>query len=199
MAAKFKSCSIEGCNGNAAKPGAARGWCTKHYQRWQRSGNPQHVDIERGAPMSFIETIASFCDAGECLIWPFSKDRHGYGQLWFQGALIGAHRLVCIKRHGPAPSPHHDAAHNCGNGHNGCVNGSHLRWATRSENLSDMAEHGTKQIGSKSSSSKLTNNDVREIRRLAKTMRQKDIATQFGVSSATISAVVNRTRWKHVE
>lgn len=34
-------CSIEGC-GN---PHEARGWCPKHYMRWQRNGDPEHVDL----------------------------------------------------------------------------------------------------------------------------------------------------------
>lgn len=33
-----KSCSIEGCT----SPVAGRGWCSKHYQRWVRHGDPEH-------------------------------------------------------------------------------------------------------------------------------------------------------------
>lgn len=32
-------CSIDGCD-TAVK---ARGWCDKHYLRWRRTGNPEHV------------------------------------------------------------------------------------------------------------------------------------------------------------
>jgi hypothetical protein len=31
-----RSCSVPGCEGIHV----ARGWCTLHYQRWQRSGHP---------------------------------------------------------------------------------------------------------------------------------------------------------------
>jgi len=31
-----RTCSIEGC----PKPVRARGWCTRHYYRWHRNGNP---------------------------------------------------------------------------------------------------------------------------------------------------------------
>jgi hypothetical protein len=31
-----KRCAIEGCN----EPVNARGWCSKHYARWQRTGDP---------------------------------------------------------------------------------------------------------------------------------------------------------------
>ena len=199
MADKFKPCSVDGCNGNAAKPGSARGWCSMHYQRWKRSGDPEHVDIQRGAPMRFVDDIALAHDGEDCLKWPFAYDGHGYGQIWFNGALSGAHRVVCEKAHGPAPSPAHDAAHSCGKGHEGCVNPHHLRWDTRKGNFSDKDEHGTLHFGERHASAKLTDDDVRDIRRLAADTPQKDIAKMFGVSKATICAVVNRHRWCHVE
>lgn len=33
-------CSIDDCTGDASAPGTARGWCSKHYNRWQRTGDP---------------------------------------------------------------------------------------------------------------------------------------------------------------
>lgn len=36
----MKVCIIDGCEGEAGKPGTARGWCSKHYSRWQRTGDP---------------------------------------------------------------------------------------------------------------------------------------------------------------
>lgn len=39
MADHFKSCSVEGCNGNAARnAGGRKGWCWSHYTRWKRYG-----------------------------------------------------------------------------------------------------------------------------------------------------------------
>lgn len=41
MATKFKSCSVEGCNGNShSSAKGARGWCGMHYQRWKIHGDP---------------------------------------------------------------------------------------------------------------------------------------------------------------
>lgn len=56
-------------------------------------------------------------------------------------------RLVCEETNGPSPSPKHDAAHNTPNGCVGalCVNGGHLRWATRSENLRDVSPEQRKK------------------------------------------------------
>lgn len=38
-------CAIEGCGGTAGIPGANRDWCTKHYQRWRRNGDPLALSL----------------------------------------------------------------------------------------------------------------------------------------------------------
>lgn len=40
-----KLCSLEGCE---RKVGRVRGWCTAHYRRWQRYGDPLHKTYTRG-------------------------------------------------------------------------------------------------------------------------------------------------------
>lgn len=42
-------CSIKTCSA----PVKGRGWCTKHYQRWQQHGDPQHTLKPRGRLCSF--------------------------------------------------------------------------------------------------------------------------------------------------
>jgi HNH endonuclease len=72
-----------------------------------------------------------------CLIWPY-RMRGGrpitYGE---DGEYTVVTRWICEKLYGPSPSKMHVAAHSCNNGHIGCINWQHLRWATRSENQSD--------------------------------------------------------------
>lgn len=36
----MKPCLIPDCSGEAGRPGTARGWCSKHYSRWQSTGDP---------------------------------------------------------------------------------------------------------------------------------------------------------------
>lgn len=77
----------------------------------------------------------------ECLVWPFGRFSNGYGQVYIQGKNCVASREMCILAHGNPPTPSHEAAHRCGNGHLGCVNPQHLRWATAAENQADKLTH----------------------------------------------------------
>jgi DNA-binding MarR family transcriptional regulator len=54
--------------------------------------------------------------------------------------------------------------------------------------------------GEDNSHSKLTRDQVRRIRQLYSTGRytQKELASQFGISSSTISQIVRRVIWKHI-
>ncbi len=37
----MKECSIANCK----EPSHARNWCSTHYTRWRRSGDPSHQDL----------------------------------------------------------------------------------------------------------------------------------------------------------
>ena len=79
----------------------------------------------------------------ECLPWPFSTDDNGYGIVGYNGKVYKASRLMCIFKHGPAPSDEHQAAHSCGNGHLACTSPNHVFWRTPLENRLESNEHGT--------------------------------------------------------
>lgn len=134
-------------------------------------------------------------DTNECIQWVGPK-RNGYGAFSRgRGNMIYAHRFVCEEAHG---KPFHkaEAAHSCGD--RGCINKRHLRWATRSENQLDRSAHGTSNDGERHGGSVLTEGMVRDIRRLARTMKQRDVGDMFGVSQGRVSLIVNRKQWKCV-
>lgn len=103
------------------------------------------------------------------------------------------HQFVCLAFHGERPSPTYEVAHNDGSKNNNMP--SNLRWATRSDNFADEILHGTKRRGSVFGWSKLTENDVLEIRELLPRMTLKAIADRYGVCFQTISDIKRRRNW----
>lgn len=91
-----------------------------------------------------------------------------------------------------------------------CVNPRHLRLGTHADNTRDMDERGRRVSnpvrGEAHYASKLDPDKVREIRRLAEPREDgigrppsaKVLATMYGVSETTITAIIKRRTWKHV-
>lgn len=105
------------------------------------------------------------------------------------------HRLVAQHFIGPAPTPKHDVAHEDGTRDNN--HWANLRWKTRKENMADCVKHGTRLRGEAVGNSKLTEEDVREIRNTPGT--QSTIAKRFGVTDGAIRHVLHGRSWRHVQ
>lgn len=192
MAADLISCSVDSCNNRVSR----RGWCNAHYTRWYKYGDPlTRFAATKGEPKKFFDGVVLNQDTDDCLIWPFAKDRHGYGRMAVNGRMQSVHRLACVVVNGPASFDKPHAAHSCGNGHLGCCNPRHTRWASVSENQMDRAGHGTSNRGTQQGRSVLTDDDVRKIRSLLPTTPQRKIASMFGVNQSTISDINRGKLW----
>ena len=181
-------CKENGCG----KKHFSMGLCKMHYSRMYKTGSTEYTSKTQQAS-SFILNLPLYGD--ECIIWPFARYNTGYG---IYGKTT-AHAVVCTEAHGPKPSPFHEAAHSCGKGHEGCVAPYHLGWKTRKENASDRAVHDTQRRGADIPGARLTEDNVRSIRREILTSTNKEIARKYGVATATISHIVSRKTWRHVE
>lgn len=201
MADKHKPCSVKGCNGNAnTYANGAHGWCSAHYQRWRRHGDPiAGRSTMSGEPLRWLQNVAAKHTNNNCLPWPYACDSHGYGTVSVNGITRLATRVLCQIAHGPPPAEKQHVAHSCGKGHLGCTNPKHLRWATRLENAADRLKHGTANQGGRHGMSKLTESDVRRIRNLAASgVYQSKIAEEYGLSGGHISNIVNKKSWRHL-
>ncbi|MGN6772639.1 MAG: hypothetical protein ACTHJQ_22735 [Rhizobiaceae bacterium] len=135
-----KLCKMDGCD----KPVVGWGMCNKHYRRWKKHRDPNFRLIpypeNKGDCFQWLLDHAEF-DSDLCLAWPFNCDQHGRAKIRTNGKCTAAARIMCEIAHGEPPADRLLAAHSCGNGHLGCVNPRHLRWATPVENMEDKARH----------------------------------------------------------
>jgi hypothetical protein len=194
--AKSPVCSIPDCS----KSVYARGWCSAHYQKWLRHGDPEGGGTPIGMPVKFFNEVVLSHQSDDCLIWPYGKDGNGYATLLLCGKRGHVHRFVCEAKNGPPPFSKAEAAHSCGNGHLGCVNQQHLRWKTRTENQNDRIIHGTSPSnpGEKNGNAKLTEADVLKIRSLENTATTNEIARQFSIHFSTVRSIILRKKWNHI-
>jgi len=123
------------------------------------------------------------------------------------------HRIVCETFLGPPPSPRHQVCHiNGKRDDNRAVN---LRWGTAKENQEDKIRHGTLPTGYRNGkytkpestprgeqhgNSKLSENQVRAIRKLHATynISERLLAVVTGVSKSQVQNILRGRQWRHV-
>src|SRR3990167_7067763 len=156
-----KICSIDGCS----KKSFVRGWCSLHYHRWQRHGNPTAGQPQHGIGLQWLQAQKSFNGSG-WRIWPFSRRVDGRpSYIQFRGHAVNPARVMCYLAHGEPPKEKPLAAHNCGKAHEGCIHPKHLSWASYGKNQLDRARDGTDIRGEKHPGAKLKREDILQIRR----------------------------------
>lgn len=186
------TCSISGC----VKPKYQKGFCCSHYSRWYRYGDPLAGGTAKGAALQYL--MQHMHD--DCPKWPFARLNNGYAVIRRKKKTVLVSRIVCEMICGPAPTPAHEAAHLCGKGHEGCFGAHCLVWKTRPENNADKLSHGTLLFGERAPWSKLTDEDVRLIkRRIASGDLQKNIAADYGVRRQTIGDIALGRNWAHLK
>lgn len=189
-------CSIDGCD----RPYYSRNMCSKHYNRWYKTGSTDLQVTEPGAPMKYLlGTVLNYKDKDACLIWPYGRGKDGYGQIRHKGKTKRVHRLICRKIRGKPPTKEHLSCHTCGKGDGGCVNPHHLGWGTPAQNQADRLRDGTDLYGQNNGRAKLTDKQVRKIRSyINKGYDDRTVASKFEVTFHTIRAIRLNRRWQHV-
>lgn len=133
----------------------------------------------------------------DCWEWQASRTWQGYGHFGIGGSNpYLAHRIAFVIANGDTELcvlHHHDNP--------SCCNPKHLYAGTIEDNNRDRDNKGraADNRGENSGNTKLTDSDVREIRRLyAGGWLQLEIAGDFGIKQTTVSAIIRRETWKHI-
>ena len=141
-----------------------------------------------------------------CWIFMGAANDFGYGVVGTGGRGMPndrAHRITYKHFHGEIPGGMF-VCHECDVP--SCCNPDHLFLGTNQDNVDDMVKKGRNSkpprnlhvVGSVHPGSKLTEAQAVEIRLMhLRGIKQKDIATQYGMAHQTISKIVNNKRYKN--
>lgn len=150
----------------------------------------------------FLEMLKK--ETNECIVWPYKTSGNGYGVVGLGGPSNAqdrryTHRHAYELTHGSIPEGL-DVLHHCDNPP--CFNPRHLFAGTNQANRDDQKAKGRTLVGTKNPMSKLTEDQVREIRALyhknVKGYGQQALSKRFGVHRIAIRKIVRREMWKHL-
>jgi hypothetical protein len=129
---------------------------------------------------------------GACWIWTGSA-KNGYGQIGDSTGVYLTHRFSYALAHGHIPDELR-VCHSCDNPP--CCNPSHLFLGTQRDNMNDMKAKSRTPVGESRINSKLTKEQVLEIRACS----EWPAATgrKFGICDSHVSKLRRRIRWAHV-
>ena len=125
---------------------------------------------------------------GDCWERNATRTPCGYTTMGYEGVTKNAHVWSCVRSNKRKRLDNEDTRHLCGN--NPCVNPSHLRFGTSSENAKDSILHGTRVT-------KLDKDKVLKIRK--SNLSRKELSKIYMVSVGAIGRVITGKTWNHIE
>lgn len=162
--------------------------------------------ITEGRRLDIIKRFWSKVDkTGDCWIWTASKNYGGYG---YFGISIGgkpkvykAHRIAYILGNKKLVPKGTLVCHTCDNP--SCVNPDHLFIGTDRDNTNDKMKKNrqSRMLSARNPSSKLTEPQVAEIRRLYASggTTYQELGSKFSVTKQTIFAIIKNKQWAKVQ
>ena len=136
-----------------------------------------------------------------CWMWMAGTNGRGYGCIYGGGESGGrqlrAHRVAFTLFIGPIPEDKY-VLHSCDNP--ACVNPSHLFLGTQPDNIQDRDAKGRQAQGERQGLSKLTQQQVREIRNLYRSGSHefglRGLGRRYDVFHTTILRIVRGDAWR---
>ena len=145
-----------------------------------------------GALLEFVyATVAN--PPGTCVLWPFGGSKNLPPRMKYQGKSQSAHRLALILFKGDCPEKL--ALHTCAD--HQCINPRHLYWGSPMDNAIDRANDGRTAQGVEHYHAKLTESQVRFIRKDPRPHHK--IATAYNVNRSTIGKIKRRESWRGLD
>ncbi len=134
----------------------------------------------------------------ECWEWQATRISNGYGRFRIGHFLYRAHRVAFVITNSDTKL---QVCHYCNNPP--CCNPKHLYAGTQKDNVQQCIAEGRftrgDNCGEKQGHAKLTEADVREIRRLyAGGWLQRVIAKEYGINQTAVSKICTGRNWKHI-
>lgn len=147
---------------------------------------------------SFVSRDVYFSDRVQktdyCWLWAGKKGPKGYGVAVYRGHSMLAHRLSYELHYGPLFMDGMHVLHRCDNPL--CVRPDHLFLGTAQDNMDDKVAKGRQTRGETNGSTKLTADNVRDIR--SSREPSSVLARQYGVGYGAIHSIRKRKTWMHI-
>ena len=118
------------------------GMCMVHHARMRHRGTTDPPSLRPVSERFWARIVEQ---PNGCREWTGGASSAGYGQLWFEGKLVYAHRLAWILVNGPIPEGLF-VCHKCDNPPCCNVEG-HLFLGTATDNMRDMIAKGRGRYG----------------------------------------------------
>lgn len=164
----------------------------KHCSRKCSDAHRRSISVQE----RFLKRMGQPPNTDECWIWTGTQTPDGYGVLRANNKNTLVHRIAYELFYGDL-SPGYSVCHHCDNPP--CCNPRHLFCGKAADNARDMMMKGRSTRGERNAQSRLTTQQVYEIRTLlASDTKGTCIAQQFYISPALVSAIKYKTRWAYL-
>lgn len=142
---------------------------------------------------------AILIEYGECREWPFGRDDRGYGRVSGSGSkrTMFTHRAALETKLGRPLKEGKFACHTCDNPP--CCRSEHLYEGDYPDNARDARLRDRVQHGEGHWKRRLTEEDVRQIRKWIGRISQREMGRRLGVHDNTIRDVIKGRTWVRVK